>query len=342
MVETKTYPWDDLADEELLNLRISDLRLQMEGTEIEQHVQRLFEELDNKSIAFRPVCYLGDEWFTPEGITTIAIPFYLAHARLKRLEQKMMLEIEGGTEKEFMQLLRHEAGHSFCHAYRLRNTPTWRRIFGSPKKEYTTSGYRVRPYSRNYVRHLDNWYAQSHPEEDFAETFAVWLTPSIDWRKKYAKWKAIAKLEYVDSVAKKYGSRAPYVNCIDRDYDASVLRIKLKTHYRRKRKEYAEEYPEFYDPDLRKIFAGDTADKSRELASQFMRRYRKELVNSISRWSAEKKINVNMLVSSLLERCQELQLRLSNDETRTSLEVASYLATLITNHLFTGHFRKPV
>ena len=27
--------------------------------------------------------------------------------------------------------------------------------------------------------HLDPWYAQSHPDEDFAETFAVWLTPEV-------------------------------------------------------------------------------------------------------------------------------------------------------------------
>ena len=28
-------------------------------------------------------------------------------------------------------------------------------------------------------------YAASHPEEDFAETFAVWLTPRSNWRQSF-------------------------------------------------------------------------------------------------------------------------------------------------------------
>ena len=45
--------------------------------------------------AFPLHCYLSDEWFTPDGATAIAIPFYLAHPRLAKLEEAQMLEIEG-------------------------------------------------------------------------------------------------------------------------------------------------------------------------------------------------------------------------------------------------------
>ena len=55
-------------------------------------------ELEARGLPFRPDCYLGDEWFSPEGSPVIAIPFYLAHPRLKQLELHQMLEVEGGTQ----------------------------------------------------------------------------------------------------------------------------------------------------------------------------------------------------------------------------------------------------
>ena len=132
-------------------------------------------ELEARGLPVRPDCYLGDEWFSPEGSPVIAIPFYLAHPRLKQLELHQMLEVEGGTYEWCMQILRHECGHAYDHAYQFSSTDAWVEVFGDRDVEYQPETYRPRPYSKSFVRHLPNWYAQAHPDEDFAETFAVWL-----------------------------------------------------------------------------------------------------------------------------------------------------------------------
>ena len=175
---------DTISEEELLKCRICDLPLQISGTWLEECIQQLYRELDDKGIVFRPECYLADEWLTPEREPVIGIPFYLGHTVLTRLEKKMMLEAEGETKEWCMQLLRHETGHALCYAYKLNRQKKWRDTFGPSSKEYGDT-YRFRPYSRNFVRHLDGYYAQYHPDEDFVETFAVWLTPNSGWDVKY-------------------------------------------------------------------------------------------------------------------------------------------------------------
>jgi hypothetical protein len=164
--------WERLKDEELLDFRLCDFHLTIKGTDLEVYVQQLYYELTQKNIIFHPVCYLADEWLCPDLEPVIGIPFYLAHSRLKKLEHKMMLDVEGGTKSSCMRLLRHEAGHTINYAYRLYRRKRWKELFGLFSKDYPQK-YRFRPYSKSYVRHLEDWYAQYHPDEDFAETFAV-------------------------------------------------------------------------------------------------------------------------------------------------------------------------
>jgi hypothetical protein len=137
-METGGEPsWVALRDEELLNVRICDLGVRIEGSELEKRVREFHDELAGRGVTFRPDCYLGDEWFSPEGVPAIAIPFYLAHPRLKSLEMHQMLEVEGGTAGSCQMLLRHECGHAIDHAYRFSSRKDWRGIFGSPDAEYT-------------------------------------------------------------------------------------------------------------------------------------------------------------------------------------------------------------
>ena len=143
--------------------------------------------------------WLSEEWFSPDGVPGIAVPFYLAHPRLERLERRMMRNVEGGSAESAMRILRHEAGHAIDTAYRLRRRKRWREVFGPASLPYPDT-YRARPGSRRYVQHLGEWYAQSHPCEDFAETFAVWLKPNSSWRRTYAQWPAFHKLEFVDEL----------------------------------------------------------------------------------------------------------------------------------------------
>ena len=186
-----TTDWANLSDEELLERKIAHLGLKLEGTELDALIRQLYDELTQKGLTFHPKCHVGDEWFVPVGIPAIFVPFFLTHERLRKLERKMMLEVEGETPKWFMKLIRHEAAHAYAYAYQVFKKRKWQRTFGRTSPDDTPQFYRPRPYSRSFVVHLDDWYAQSHPDEDFAETFAVWLTPELDWRARYKDWKAL-------------------------------------------------------------------------------------------------------------------------------------------------------
>jgi hypothetical protein len=340
----KELSWPTLKDEELLKFRIRDLELSIEGTPLEPRIQVLHQELEAKGLRFKPKVYLGDEWFSPEGMVAIAVPFYLAHPRLMTLEKAVMLEVEGGDPGYFMKLLRHEAGHCFDHAYRVSRRKQWRELFGSPEKDYNPETYRPRPYSRSYVRHLENWYAQAHPDEDFAETFATWLDPNSEWRKKYKDWPiAYKKLKYVDQLARELAERAPRGAKGYLPFSATNLKTSLEKYYTKRRREQAEQYPDFFDGDLKRIFTDDPALSKREHgAANFMKRHRKEIIDSVSYWTGERKFTINALVRRLIGRCEQLGLKVSRNEAHVTLEVASYLATLVTHYLFTGKFKRRV
>lgn len=329
-----------MTDEQLLEKRISQLGLKIEGTEVQPLVQRLYEELTAKGLTFHPPTHVGDEWFVPVGIPAIFVPFFLLHERLRKLEKKMILEVEGETPDWFMRLLRHEAAHAYFYAYQLYKKTRWRRIFGQTSMEETPQFYRPRPFSRSYVVHLDDWYAQSHPDEDFAETFAVWITPESEWRQKYEGWKALGKLEYVDELMRSLAGKAPTHLPEYRVADHDCLNVKLKTYYARKKKLYEDTYPDFYDNDLRQLFDAGPEVAGRIKASAYLRQRRRSLMNSVSQWTNEKKFRVNELLNRLIHRCDELDLHIKADDAPQNLQVSAYVTTLVMNYLFTGKFKR--
>lgn len=335
-----TVEWTELTDEQLLELRICDLGLSIQGTDLESRIETFYAELEEKRIACRPVFYLGDEWFCPEGSSAIAIPFYLAHPRLAKLEEKMMLEVEGGTEAWCMRLFRHEMGHVLNHAYLLEKRPGWQKLFGPPSLDYSET-YRTRPYSKRFVRHLDGWYAQSHPEEDFSETVAIWLTPGLDWRKQYRGWPALAKLNFVDELMTELADKPPMVRSRAKMSEAVRLRSKLSTYYKKRRRLYAQDFPDFFDVDLRRLFADRESAPDAEKAAAVLRRSRRGILDAVSVWSGEPKFTVERLFRALTVRCTQLDLRLRRDALSTSLDITAYLATLASHYRLTGKFKKP-
>ena len=333
--------WATLPDTELLKLRICDLHVQIEGSELEPRIAQLSEELERRGLGLNPASYLADEWFSPEGSPLIAVPFYLAHPRLKQLELRQMLVVEGGTPFWCMQLLRHECGHAYEHAYEFSKRKQWEEVFGSPDLEYEPETYRPRPYSKSFVRHLPNWYAQAHPDEDFAETFAVWLTLTPDeWCQQYRGWKALDKLQYVETLMQEVRERAPSKTHGHRTWDASRSRRTLGKYYAAKRKLYAEDFPDVYDADLRSIFEhGELGDES---AAQVMRSMQDRLSSAVVRWTGQHKYVVDMLVRRLITRARELKLPSPRDRAALMIELAAYLSALVTNHLHTGRFKRLV
>ena len=329
-----------ITEEELLNLRICDLPSKIEGTWLYDCVIQLYAELNAKGIRFKPECYLADEWLTPDSEPVIGIAFFLAHPVLVKLEQKMMLEVEGGTKQWCMKLLRHEAGHAINYAYKFFKRKKWQKTFGKFTSEYTDT-YRFRPYSKNFVRHLEDYYAQYHPDEDFAETFAVWLSPDSDWQNQYKGWGALLKLKYVDKLMSEIKDKAPVVTTGKKYWCISALKVKLKNYYRKKRKFCAEYFPDFHDSNLNRIFAERTKDnKNLPLACYIIRKYRNDILKSVSVWTGEKKYIIDELLKTLIGRCSKLKLLASDDESVTTLRISSYITTLIMNYLYTGRFLK--
>ena len=325
-----------LSDDELLEHRISKLGLRLDGTSLEPLIKQLYEELSAKGLTFHPPCHVGDEWFVPIGVPAIFIPFFLVNDRLRTLERKMMLEVEGETPEWFMKLMRHEAAHAYSYAYQLQRRKKWQQMFGRTSREGTPTTYRPRPFSRSFVVHLEDWYAQAHPDEDWAETFAVWLTPGLDWRTPYAGWKALRKLEYVDELMRSLAGKPPLHVPKYRVAEYNCLNVTLKTYYARKRKLYEDAYPDFYDADLRHLFAAPAGLK----ASSYLRRSRRRLLNSVCQWTNEKKFRVNKLLSRVIDRCDELKLHVLNDDPQQDFRVTAFITTLVMNYLFTGKFKR--
>src|SRR5580698_7955236 len=302
------FPWASLPDEELLEVRLKDLRLTVEGTWLEDCLLTLHDELAQGGFRVRPHAWISSEWFSPDSTPGIAVPFYLAHSRLMRLERKMIIDVEGGTWAECMAILRHEAGHVVQHAYQLSRHPQWRRLFGPSSRRYPRY-YRPNPASRNFVQHLRLWYAQSHPDEDFAETFAVWLRPRSNWRSRYAGWPALKKLEYVDELMTEIAGQRPLLIGREQVDALSSLTETLGEHYRKKQALYAFDTPTTYDRDLLRLFSADPRHHRSESASMFIRRNRARIRLLVAKWTGEYQLTLDAVLDDIVARCRELDLR---------------------------------
>ncbi len=322
--------WEDRPDSELLQIPVRELGLKIDGSPLEPHIHQLYRELESRNIPFHPPCYLADEWLCPDRTPVIGIPFYLAHPRLKNLERKMMLEVEGGTEPSCMKLLRHEAGHALNYAYLLFKKTRWREHFGLFSATYSDN-YDARPYSKKYVVHLSGNYAQAHPDEDFAETFAVWLDPSNQWRDKYGDWPALKKLKYVDAVARRTLAAPPKVTTRETPWSAARMRSTLRAYYERRRRHMGDDYPGYYDPGLQQLFGPASPSNSTQKASVFLRHWRRHIVNCVTMWTGEKKIDADTLLKKLARRCKALDLYLHKTETESLPEVAAFVTAVMKN-----------
>ncbi|MFQ5670354.1 MAG: putative zinc-binding metallopeptidase [Acidobacteriota bacterium] len=330
--------WTDLSTEDLLDLRLHELGLRIKGMVLESRIESLNLELEKHGIRFRPHYWLSDEWFSPAGIPGIAIPFYLTHPRLMKLERRMMLEVEGASRSSCMRILRHEAGHALCHAYRLHRRRHWQRLFGPSSQPYPTM-YRPRPLSKRYVHHLDSWYAQSHPDEDFAETFAVWMTPSFSWRKHYKGWGALKKLEYVHELMAEIGPQSPEVRSRRQVDPVSRLRKTLRQHYEQRRTRYAIDEPDPDDKDLRRLFSDEPRHLHRDSAAAFLRSIRAEALEVVSSWSSQSGYMVEHSFREMLTRCRSLDLRLRRGKERTKRDFMLLLAVKTMSAAHRGRLR---
>jgi hypothetical protein len=250
-----------------------------------------------------------------------------------------MLEVEGGDYEWCMKILRHEAGHAIDNAYQLQRRRKRLKLFGpsnTPYPEY----YTPKPYSKSFVLHLDSWYAQSHPDEDFAETFAVWLKPGSQWRERYDDWPALKKLEYMDELMRGLAGQPPTRVSRRRLDPLTTLKKTLGQHYRRKREYYGYDYPNFYDRDLRRLFtSAGTAPRGSMTAARFLARVRKDVCRKVARWTGEYQYTIDLVFDDMIARCRELNLRLEAPEDQAKLEFTVLLTVQTMNYLHSGRHR---
>jgi len=329
----RKYPWEKLSDEQLLKQRLSSLKVAVEDTWLEDCLGTLYEELRARSIRLRPHAWISSEWFSPANVPCIAIPFYLTHPRLMKIEKKMMLDVEGGTWSECMAILRHEAGHAVQHAYQLQRRRRWQQLFGPSSKHYPLY-YRPNPASRRYVQHLRRWYAQSHPDEDFAETFAVWLRPRSNWRTRYAGWPALKKLDYVDELMAEIAAEKPVLTGHQQVDPLSRLTSTLAEHYEKKRALYAVDPPTIYDRDLRRTFSDDPRHRRSPAAAAFLRRNRARIRQMVSKWAREYQPALDAVLNDMIARCRDLELRAAGPERRLIVDFALLLMARTVDSLY--------
>ncbi|MBX3303250.1 MAG: putative zinc-binding metallopeptidase [Nitrospira sp.] len=330
--------WASWSDEALLDLPMCDLQLGLTGGFLEQPIAELTRELEQRELLFRPHFWLSNEWFTPDGVPGIAIPFYLAHPRLAKLELAQMLEVEGGTREWCLRILRHETGHAIENAYKLRRRKTRQDIFGKSSQRYPRY-YSPRPYSRSFVRHLDLWYAQSHPDEDFAETFAVWLTPDSLWEERYRDWPVLKKLTYVDDVMKELRGVSPCVTIQEEVDSLSSLKKTLRDHYERKRRHYGIDRQLQYDPDLKRLFSAMPSHAAKPSAASFLNRFRREVRRKVASWTGEYQYTIDQVLEDMIRRCRELDLRVPVAEEQAKLDFTILLTVHTMNFLRSGRHR---
>jgi hypothetical protein len=317
----------------LLGRKISELGLTIRGTRVERLVGQLYDELAARGLAFRPPVYLSDQWGCPDGTPLIGVPFYLVDPRLERIEAEMSAGVEDDTEA--MRYMRHEAGHAVNYAFRLYDHPEWRGVFGSFSKPYRER-YRADPFSREYVRHILGWYAQKHPDEDFAETFAVWLTPGLDWRRDYAGWPALAKLEYVDRLMSEIAPLAPDVPLPTADdLPVEAMHYTVAEHYAESDDPVPIGDERQFDNDLRRIFISIADAPEGEAAQWFVKRHYREIVSRISYWTSESPSVVRSFVDHLARRVTALELKVGGLEASTLIELTAFGTAVVMNHRYT-------
>lgn len=321
---------------QLLQARIKDLKLRLAGTPLEKMILKLHSELEAKGLAFKPECYLSDQWGCPSGVPVIGVPFYLADPNLHSLEDELGFGAE--SDADILMYLRHEAGHAFNYAYRLYDTPDWSKLFGDYSKPYRED-YKPQPFSRRYVVHISGWYAQKHPDEDFAETFAVWLTPGSDWPKRYQGWGALKKLQYVDATASRIGRSPPVVKLAERDLDVDQMEETVLDHYRQRQlEEHVElELRDHFDRELSELFEAPGSAPAK--AETLLRAERLTLVQTVSHFTGVARAVVKALVDHLVERTAALGLTLHLDKTREYVTRLTALVTALSmNYLYTDRF----
>jgi len=312
-----------------MSFRIKDLNLKIKGTRLEGLINNLYQELDHHGITqFKPLCYLSTEWGCLDKVPVISIPFYLADEELMALETTMT-EVPAEKEQEIIKILRHEAGHAFNYAHELYKKKGWRKIFGDFESEYKDFGYKCIPFHPAFVCHLPGWLAQKHPDEDFAETFAVWLSDE-HWEEHYKNAPALEKLKYVDQIARSLGAEKPKNTKTIFHEPANSLDMTLKEYYQVRNNLPKVALPGFIEAGLRSLFPPVSPDELTIPFKEVLEKNLQKIVNVVYETTG---VNEGLTWSLILELKSSIgQDFLVQDNEATLLRIVSLVTNLAVNY----------
>lgn len=301
---------DGVSERELLRTPLGRLELDLDRSPVMVGVNQLRAELRARGLRFCPHFWLSDEWFCPDGVPGIAVPFYLVHPRLIALEEQWIGYAEGSDHEWLMKLLRHETGHAIENAYGLRRHRFRVAAFGNIEVPYPKS-YLPQPFSRQYVTHLNDQYAQSHPAEDFAETFAIWLTPGSRWRQRYPSGTVRRKLESIEAIMSEIGNRRPLLTNKFRVDPIEKSNQTLGNYLASKQRRLGLGSSTEMDANLRAIFSPAVGRSSspHQHAARFLRTHRPTLSRALADQMGEYKYRIDGVIARLADRARELELR---------------------------------
>ncbi len=328
--------WVKFSDRKLLEMKISELKLDFEQTSMVNFRDKLHTELKQLGLVFKPHCWFSDDWFSPDNVPGIAVPFYMAHRRLMRLERNQMLEVEGGTKEWCMRIMRHEAGHAIDTAFGLHRKRGYKATFGSYSAPYPET-YVPKPRSKKFVFHLEPWYAQSHPAEDFAETFAVWMTPNSRWQKNYQGWPALKKLKFVAEMMEKIQGQKPKVVSRRKVDPVHRIDVTLREHYQQRQQFYSLGATSVFDAELKKLFCTTSEPHQNKTAASYLRKNKVDFCKALGKWSGEYQHNIVQVVREMTERCRVLKLFLPVDDQDLKQECLMMMTVQTMNYLKRRH-----
>ncbi|HTY62851.1 MAG TPA: putative zinc-binding metallopeptidase [Acidobacteriota bacterium] len=335
---------------EILHTAVNKLGLALKGTLIDEAIRRVREDMARVGITqLNPNFYLSNSYGCVAGTTNIAVGFYDCSEYLRQLNKEIRNWLYDPAD--ILQIIRHEVGHAFCYAYKLYRTKEFRRLFkvkGHFFNTYTEHlGGRANPWSADFVNPAGDYYAQKHPDEDFAETFSVWLTPEVDWQDQFrSKPGALKKLSYVERVVSDFGRQGTLLNnggsnTLDMPVEQLSMTVaqflgaktaQMKT-YRRRATSYV-------DGDLRELFQGSPRNlplhrfrREYRRGARFLRTYKRLLINRVSYWVGVEDFVVSDLIDKLAIRARATErfLKLADSEKKL-IEVTAYLTTLCRNY----------
>ncbi len=329
--------WTSLTDKELLELRFCDLNLSLRHSRLTPFIKALYKELSEKDLRFKPHFWIASEWYATDGVPGIAVPFYLVHPRLIALHAAIMGTPPEGTDpKDCMRVLRHEAGHAIDNAFHLRMSRKRQKLFGLSSTPYPESYYPRLNY-KNFVSHINPWYAQAHPDEDWAETFATWLSPSSKWKSKYKNWPlALEKLKFVDQTMKGIKGKSPKVFVRKRPGNIVKSTKKLKTFYHDQISYLSSEEKMDLTPIVFHLFSSSTTYKKNKSAAVFLKKERPHILETLSKWTGQDAYTLGQMYDEILDFCKENKSFLIKTEKTTSLELVSMLCIYNMNLIYSG------